>query len=196
LEVSFSIENQQTTLVAGVDEAGRGPLAGPVIAAAVILRPGFMIEGIADSKLLTPKKREQLYEAIQQQSLAYAVGRSEVSEIDKINILQASLLAMRRAIEGLQLKPSKVLIDGCFCPSIAIPAEAMVKGDRRVACIAAASIVAKVVRDTEMRAYDLLYPGYGFAQHKGYATKEHYRALKRLGITPIHRRSFRLLRNV
>lgn len=179
--------------IAGVDEAGRGPLAGPVIAAAVILDPHQPIAGLTDSKLLSAKKRESLYEQILNHSLAYAVGRAEVEEIDSINILQASMLAMQRAVDGLTTQPGKILVDGNRCPEVSMPAEAIVRGDESEQCISAASIIAKVVRDQEMLQYEEQYPGYGFAKHKGYGTREHYAALKRLGATPIHRQSFRLL---
>lgn len=179
--------------IAGVDEAGRGPLAGPVIAAAVVLDPNNPIDGLADSKQLTSIKRELLYQQILDRCLACGVGRSEVEEIDSINILQATLLAMQRAVADLSLRPVKLLVDGNCCPKVSIPAEAIIRGDCLEACISAASIVAKVVRDREMISYEQKYPGYGFAKHKGYGTRAHYAALKQLGITPIHRRSFRLV---
>lgn len=178
------------SLLAGVDEVGRGPLAGDVVAAAVILDPDKPIVGLNDSKKLTEKKREQLFPEIQQQALSWCVARASVAEIDQLNILHASLLAMKRAVEGLQQQPEHVLVDGNRIPQWAYAAEAVVKGDSRVAAIAAASILAKVVRDREMVAYDEQYPGYGFAGHKGYPTKSHMDALLRLGPTPIHRRSF------
>ncbi len=182
--------------LAGVDEAGRGPLAGPVIAAAVILDPNRPpIAGLADSKTLSAKKREFLYEYISNEALAYAIGRAEVSEIDQINILQATLLAMHRAVSNLSLQPAKILVDGNRCPQFSVPAQAVIGGDRLKPCISAASIVAKVVRDREMVQYESVYPHYGFAQHKGYGTRAHYAALKRWGRTPIHRRSFRLRRD-
>jgi ribonuclease HII len=176
--------------VAGVDEVGRGPLAGPVMAAAVILDPARPIDGLADSKLLSEQKREQLHILIQERAIAWAVGRAEIEEIDQINILQASLLAMRRAVLALRPQPEFALIDGNRCPVLPCPAEAIIKGDMTVAAISAASILAKVTRDREMVELDQLYPGYGFASHKGYPTKAHLTALARLGITPIHRRSF------
>lgn len=178
--------------IAGVDEAGRGPLAGPVIAAAVILDPKKPILGLRDSKLLSEKKREALYEQILNSSIAFSVGRAEVNEIDAINILQASLLAMQRAVDALSLRPKKILVDGNRCPSVSIPAEAIIRGDESEPCISAASIVAKVVRDREMTEYEVIYPGYGFAAHKGYGTRGHYEALQKLGASPIHRKSFRL----
>jgi ribonuclease HII len=179
------------TLIAGVDEAGRGPLAGPVIAAAVILDPQRPIRGVADSKQLTPLQRSRLEVEIQARALSWAVGRAEVEEIDCINILQATLLAMQRAVAALDPAPRHALIDGDRCPRLSCPAVAIVRGDQKVAAIAAASILAKVARDREMEALDARYPGYGFARHKGYTTREHVRALRRLGATPIHRRSFR-----
>ncbi|MBI1421959.1 MAG: ribonuclease HII [Gammaproteobacteria bacterium] len=177
-------------LVAGVDEVGRGPLAGPVVAAAVILDPAKPIAGLADSKALSEKKREELVILIRERALAWAVGRAEIEEIDQINILQASLLAMRRAVLALRPQPEYALIDGNRCPRLPCPAEAIIKGDATVAAISAASILAKVSRDQEMVALDLEYPGYGFASHKGYPTSAHLTALARHGVTPIHRRSF------
>ena len=180
----------QGQLLAGVDEVGRGPLAGDVVAAAVILDPDNPIAGLDDSKKLTEKRREVLFEHIQQRALAYAVARASVAEIDDINILHASMLAMKRAVEMLATQPEHVLVDGNRIPQWRYPAEAVVKGDSRVPAIAAASILAKVTRDREMVAMDEQFPGYGFAGHKGYPTKVHMEALKRLGPTPIHRRSF------
>ena len=177
-------------LFAGVDEVGRGPLAGDVVAAAVILDPENPIEGLDDSKKLTEKKREMLFPIIQQRALSWCVARASVAEIDDINILQASLLAMKRAVEGLNSQPEHVLVDGNRLPKWQYSAEAVVKGDSRVQAIAAASILAKVVRDREMVAFDAQYPGYGFAGHKGYPTKAHVAALLELGVTPIHRLSF------
>ena len=179
-----------TTLVAGVDEAGRGPLAGPVVAAAVILDPARPIPGLADSKVLTPVQRENLAEAIRAQALAWALGRAEVEEIDAINILQATLLAMQRAVATLTPKPELALVDGNRVPRLACRVETIVKGDATVAAISAASILAKVARDAEMCILDTHYPGYGFARHKGYPTVAHLAALDRLGVSPVHRRSF------
>jgi ribonuclease HII len=176
--------------IAGVDEVGRGPLAGPVVAAAVILDPARPIAGLADSKVLSEQKREELVILIRERAIAWAVGRAEIEEIDQINILQASLLAMRRAVLALSTQPEFALIDGNRCPALPCPAEAIIKGDATVAVISAASILAKVSRDQEMVELDLQYPGYGFAKHKGYPTKAHLAALSTLGITPIHRRSF------
>lgn len=177
-------------LVAGVDEVGRGPLAGPVVAAAVILDPDKPITGLNDSKKLTEKRREALFDVIKTNALAWAIGRADVAEIDALNILQASLLAMRRAVEQLEPRPVHALIDGNRCPQLPCSAEAIIKGDAKVPAISAASIMAKVVRDREMLEMERLYPGYGFASHKGYPSAQHLEALVRLGITPIHRRSF------
>lgn len=177
-------------LIAGIDEAGRGPLAGPVIAAAVIFHPDKPILGVADSKKLTAKKREELFEKIIAECLCYGVGRADAEEIDRLNILQANFLAMRRAVEQLSVKPNKILIDGNQCPPLDYEMEAIVQGDAKVAVISAASIIAKVVRDREMELYEKQFPGYGFAEHKGYGTAEHMAAIQRLGITSIHRKSF------
>ena len=182
--------------VAGVDEAGRGPLAGPVVAGAVILDPYRPIEGLQDSKRLTAARRELLYEEIQEKALAWAVASADVGEIDRINILQATMLAMQRAVEALQPMAQHALIDGNRCPLLACPAQAIVKGDSRVAAISAASIMAKVTRDREMLSLDLQYPGYGLARHKGYPSKAHIEALENLGVTPIHRRSYAPVRRV
>jgi ribonuclease HII len=176
--------------IAGVDEAGRGPLAGPVIAAAVILNPHDKINGLKDSKKLTEKRREILFIEIQQRALCYAVGRAEVEEIDKINILQATLLAMRRAVDNLKMVPHKILVDGNCAPKWAYITETIIQGDQTVEAISAASIIAKVTRDREMILLDAQYPGYGFAQHKAYGTVLHIDALKKLGPCLIHRRSF------
>lgn len=175
---------------AGCDEVGRGPLAGDVVAAAVILDPENPITGLDDSKKLTEKKREQLFIEIQQKAKSWCIARASVAEIDKMNILQASLLAMTRAVQGLHIQPEYVLVDGNKLPKWDYPAEAVVKGDSRVAAISAASILAKVTRDREMVELDKTYPGYGFAGHKGYPTKVHMDALDKLGITPIHRTSY------
>jgi ribonuclease HII len=182
--------------VAGVDEAGRGPLAGPVMAGAVILDPHNPIDGLQDSKRLTAARREVLYVEIQEKALAWAVASADVGEIDRINILQATMLAMQRAVEALQPAAEHALIDGNRCPVLACPAQAIVKGDSRVAAISAASIMAKVTRDREMLSLDLQYPGYGLAQHKGYPSKAHIEALENLGVTPIHRRSYAPVRRV
>jgi ribonuclease HII len=176
--------------LAGVDEVGRGPLAGDVVAAAVILPEKHSIQGLADSKVLTAHQREALYKEIIEQSIDYSVARASVAEIDQYNILQSTMMAMRRAVMGLKIKPDFVAVDGNRLPKWEYPAEAVVKGDGRVEVISAASIVAKVVRDAEMLEYESQYPGYGFAKNKGYGTAQHMEALKRLGATPIHRRTF------
>lgn len=177
-------------LIAGVDEAGRGPLAGPVVTAAVILDKGTTIAGLTDSKKLTESQREALAEEIREKAIAWSLGRADVEEIDRINILQATLLAMQRAVAALNPKPEYVAVDGNRCPEFHCAAEAIIKGDLLVPVISAASIIAKVARDREMQALDLQYPGYGFAGHKGYPTKAHIAALEQLGVTPIHRRSY------
>ncbi|GLP99543.1 ribonuclease HII [Methylophaga thalassica] len=180
----------ETIYVAGVDEVGRGPLAGPVVTAAVILDPQNPIAGLADSKKLTEKRREFLVPLIQKHALAWAMGRAEPEEIDELNILQASLLAMKRAVEALSISPEHVLVDGIHAPKLNCPVTTIIKGDQSEPAIAAASILAKVARDQEMVALDNVYPGYGFAKHKGYPTKQHQQALLSLGVTDIHRRSF------
>lgn len=174
--------------IAGVDEVGRGPLAGDVVTAAVILKGP--IEGLMDSKKLSPKKRSLLAAQIKEQAYAYAYGRATVAEIDELNIHHATLLAMRRAVEGLSIRPDEVLVDGSFTPLISMPCRAIVQGDSLIPEISAGSILAKVLRDEEMEAADVLYPGYGFADHKGYPTVAHREALSRLGPCPIHRKSF------
>lgn len=179
-----------TLLIAGVDEVGRGPLAGPVIAAAVILDPARPIAGLADSKKLSPARRERLALDIRANALAWALGRAEVAEIDQLNIFQASLLAMRRAVETLPMTPDRVLVDGKHCPPLACPCTAIVKGDATVPAISAASILAKVTRDAELRELHDRYPRYDFARHKGYPTAIHREALRRFGPCPEHRRSF------
>ena len=176
--------------IAGVDEAGRGPLAGAVVAAAVILDPQHPIEGLADSKKLSEKKRAQLAEEIKAKALAWGIGRSEAAEIDEINILQATMVAMQRAVKNLSIKPNLVLVDGNRTPGFDVPSEAIVKGDQKVAEISAASILAKVTRDVEMLALHDQYPQYNFAQHKGYPSKAHMALLASLGPCPAHRRSF------
>ena len=178
-------------LMAGVDEAGRGPLAGPVVAAAVILDDHDPIEGLADSKVLTPARREELFEEIRTRALAFSIAQAAVEEIDTLNILQATLLAMRRAVEGLRLTPVRVLVDGNQLPVLRITSEAIIQGDAKVAAISAASILAKVHRD-RMCVDDLhrCHPRYGFDEHKGYATPEHLRALREHGACAVHRRSF------
>lgn len=180
----------QGDLLAGVDEVGRGPLAGDVVTAAVILDASRPIEGLADSKKISEKKRDRLFDEIIAKAHAYCIARASVAEIDELNILQASLLAMKRAVEGLAVEPEHVLVDGNKIPRWRYSAEAVVSGDARVQCIAAASILAKVTRDREMVAADVIYPGYGFAKHKGYPTKVHIQALAEHGICDIHRRSY------
>jgi ribonuclease HII len=177
-------------LIAGVDEAGRGPLAGPVVAAAVILDPQRPITGLRDSKLLSAPARDRLAAEIRTHALAWAVAQSDVAEIDTLNILQATLLAMRRAVDALSIVPDEALIDGNHCPKLAIRARAIVKGDRTVPAISAASILAKTARDALLVELDARYPGYGFAQHKGYGTAVHLAALERHGPCAAHRRSF------
>ena len=177
-------------LVAGVDEAGRGPLAGPVVAAAVILDPRQPIAGLADSKKLTARRRERLFDAIRAKALCCAVAEASVEEIDRLNILQATLLAMQRAVAGLRLPPAKVLVDGNRLPRLAMRAEAVVGGDARVAAISAASILAKVTRDRWCVEVDAQWPQYGFAAHKGYGTAAHLAALQAHGPCALHRRSF------
>ncbi len=174
----------------GVDEAGAGPLCGDVLAAAVILDPEKPIPGLTDSKKLSEKKREYLFDVIREQALAYSIARATVEEIDRINILKARMLAMSRAVEGLAGQCQHALIDGNRLPQLTIPATAIVKGDSLVTSIAAASVLAKVQRDSEMLELDSQYPGYGFARHKGYGTKVHLEALQRLGPCPVHRRTY------
>ena len=186
--------------VCGVDEAGRGPLVGAVVAGAVVLDSGNPIEGLRDSKKLTPARREFLYEQIMEKAKAWGVGQASPTEIDDINILQATMLAMRRAIEDLTVRlgawPDKALIDGNRCPELPISAEAIIKGDAKEPAISAASIIAKVTRDRQMQALDRLHPQYGFAQHMGYPTEAHFAALKEFGACDEHRRSFAPVRKV
>ncbi|SDH54326.1 ribonuclease HII [Propionivibrio dicarboxylicus] len=177
-------------LVCGVDEAGRGPLAGSVVAAAVILDPQHPIDGLDDSKKLSAKRREKLAEEIRQHALAWAVAEASVEEIDRINILQASLLAMQRAVSALSITPEKALVDGNKCPRLSCLVEAIVGGDGKVASIAAASILAKTTRDAAMLELHKQYPDYGFDRHMGYPTPQHLQALREHGISPVHRRSF------
>jgi ribonuclease HII len=179
-----------TGCVAGIDEAGRGPLAGPVVAAAVILDDARPIAGLRDSKLLRASARDELAGRIRARALAWSVAHCDVEEIDALNILQATLLAMRRAVDGLAIAPAAALVDGDRCPDLACPVRAIVKGDRDVPVISAASILAKTVRDAMLVALDREYPAYGFARHKGYGTREHLAALARHGPCPAHRRSF------
>lgn len=190
LEEQASLDWHAPGLVAGVDEAGRGPLAGPVVAAAVILDELNPIAGLADSKTLTAARREALYDEIRAKALCCSVAEASVEEIDQINILQATMLAMRRAVLGLRLKPARVLVDGNRLPQLDVPADAIVKGDAKVAAISAASILAKVTRDRWCAQLHAEYPQYGFAGHKGYGTAEHLAALAQHGACPQHRRSF------
>ena len=182
--------NYDGKLLAGVDEVGRGPLAGPVVAAAVILDENKRIEGLLDSKMLTEKKRSQLAVVIKERSLSWGIGRAEFHEIDEINILQASLLAMSRAVDAMKIAPEFALVDGNHCPQLSCQVVAVIKGDQLVPAISAASIIAKVERDREMIEMDRIYPGYGFSRHKGYPTKQHLQALQELGICAIHRLSY------
>ncbi len=184
------IDSRNGRWIAGTDEVGRGPLAGEVVAAAVILDPATPIPGLNDSKKLSDKQRQQLVILIKERALALAIGRSSVMEIDSMNILQASLLAMRRAVEALPLRPQLVYVDGNHLPDWRYKSKAIVRGDAKIPAIAAASVLAKVTRDLEMKALDSLHPGYGLAKHKGYPTKQHLEALAKLGPSPIHRKSF------
>lgn len=177
-------------IIAGVDEAGRGPLAGPVIAAAVILDETRPIEGLADSKKLSANRREVLSVTIKERARCWALGRAEVDEIDKFNILQASLLAMKRAVAGLTIAPDLVLVDGNQAPVLDCYVQTIIRGDATVAEISAASILAKVARDREMTEMDKIFPGYGFSQHKGYPTELHVQAIRRIGVSAIHRLSY------
>ena len=189
-QLGLTLDWRGIGLVAGVDEAGRGPLAGPVVAAAVILDDKRRIRGLADSKQLAPATRERLYDEIRAKALCCSVGEASVEEIDSINILQATMLAMRRAVEGLRLVPQRVLVDGNRLPVLRVPAEAIVQGDARVKAISAASILAKVHRDRLCQALHEAHPEYGFAEHKGYSTPEHLAALQLHGACAVHRRSF------
>lgn len=186
----------QTARIAGVDEAGRGPLAGPVVAAAVILNPDYPIAGLADSKTLSEARRNSLAVLIRTHALAFALGQASVEEIDRLNILHATMLAMQRAVSGLAVTPTLALIDGNRAPDLAVPVRTEVRGDARFQEISAASILAKVARDALMRELDQHYPQYGFAVHKGYPTSAHQRALGQFGATPEHRRSFSPVRRV
>ena len=185
-----ALRTEGYTTICGIDEAGRGPLAGPVCAGACILPAGLVIEGLNDSKKLSEKRREALYEEITAKALAWAVCLADEKTIDEINILQATYVAMRGAVEGLSLRPELCLVDGNRDPGLGLPTRTVVKGDASCASVAAASILAKVTRDRLMVEYDKQYPGYGFAVHKGYGTKAHYAAVAALGLCPIHRRSF------
>jgi len=185
----------QARLICGVDEAGRGPLAGPVCAAAVVFDPARRApSGIADSKILSARERERLADIIRRKALAWSVAWASVEEIDSLNILQASLLAMRRAVESLSVLPDEVLLDGAHCPALSVPARAIVDGDAKVKVISAASILAKTARDAEMCRLHGQFPQYGFDEHKGYPTPQHLRALRRYGVCEVYRRSFRPVR--
>lgn len=182
--------NQSGMHMAGVDEAGRGPLAGPVVAAAIILDPENPVEGLADSKKLSAKKRAVLELSIKEKSICWALGRAEIDEIEELNILHASMLAMKRAVESLDIIPEMVLIDGNRCPDVKVKSHAIIKGDQRVEAISAASILAKESRDREMIQLDEEFPGYGFSVHKGYPTRAHIQALEDIGVSSVHRRSY------
>lgn len=186
----------KANLIAGVDEVGRGPLVGAVVTAAVILDPNNPIEGLTDSKKLSEKKRNALFDEIKEKALAWSLGRCEADEIDELNILQATMVAMQRAVAGLNITPDFVLIDGNKTPELPMPAQAVVKGDLRVAEISAASILAKVTRDREMDDLDAQYPQFGFAKHKGYPTKAHFAALEEHGVIEQHRKSFKPVKRI
>lgn len=192
--LDYTLENQLQeegfSLVCGVDEAGRGPLCGPVFAAACILPDGLVLEGLNDSKKLTPKKRDKLFDLICENAIAYSIASASVEEIDELNILEADLLAMRRAIDGLSVKADFALIDGNIAKDFQIPARAIIGGDAKSPSIAAASILAKVARDRDCIKLDEAYPQYGIAKHKGYGTKQHMDALRTYGPSPIHRKQF------
>ncbi|KZN46690.1 ribonuclease HII [Pseudoalteromonas luteoviolacea] len=192
----MQIERPDFKHIAGVDEVGRGPLVGDVVTAAVILDPTKPIEGLADSKKLTEKRRNALAEEIKEKALCYCIARASVEEIDELNILHATMLAMKRAVEGLEVPAEFVFVDGNRLPELTVPAQAVVKGDSLVAEISAASILAKVTRDNEMIELDAQFPEFGFAGHKGYPTKAHFEALAQHGITPFHRKSFKPVQRV
>ncbi len=191
-----SNSEQSGYFIAGVDEVGRGPLAGPVVAAAVILPLNYELEGLTDSKKLSEKRREILSDKIKNQAIAWSIAISDVDEIDSINILQASLIAMKRAVESLDITPNMVKVDGNQKPNVNCKVETIIKGDLTEPEISAASIIAKVFRDNEMCQFDSVYPEYGFAKHKGYPTKQHIEALKEYGVCDIHRRSFSPVRSI
>jgi len=190
MDDEFSIKIPQGCIVAGVDEAGRGPLAGPVFAAAVILDPMRPIAGLADSKILSESKRNSLYIIIKEAALSWSIAQAGVDEIDGLNILQATLLAMQRAVEGLSIQPDEVLVDGNRLPKLSMPAQAIVKGDSKVQAISAASILAKVERDKLMVDYHRQYPDFAFHVHKGYGTKQHLAEIEQFGFLAVHRRTF------
>ena len=189
-EKEMEIRAKGFTAVCGIDEAGRGPLAGPVVAAAVILPEDIQLPGVNDSKKITEKKREILFEFVKEHALAYGIGEASETEIDEINILQATFLAMRRAVEALQIPADYALVDGNRIQGLPVPAETVIGGDGKVLSIAAASILAKVTRDRYMRDMAAQYPEYGFEKHKGYGTKAHYAAIEQYGICPLHRKTF------
>lgn len=190
LELENRAQEAGFQAVCGIDEAGRGPLAGPVFAAAVILPPGLIIEGLNDSKKLSEKKREELFDVIRRDAAAYGIGMADHKEIDRMNILQATFLAMKRAVEALSRTPDLLLVDGNRDPGLGIETMTIVKGDAKSASIAAASVLAKVSRDRFMLELDREYPAYQFAQHKGYPTKAHYQAIRENGVSPVHRKTF------
>lgn len=190
MDDEFSTKIPQSVIIAGVDEAGRGPLAGPVFAAAVILDPMRPIAGLADSKVLSESKRDGLYILIKESALSWSIAKASVEEIDRLNILQATLLAMQRAVEGLSIQPDEVLVDGNRLPKLSMPAQAIVKGDSKVQAISAASILAKVERDKLMVDYHQQYPDFAFHEHKGYGTKQHLAEIERFGFLDVHRRTF------
>lgn len=196
MDDNYLIKSPHNLWIAGVDEAGRGPLAGPVVAAAVILDPQKHIDGLVDSKVLNERKRDSLFDLIKADALSWSIGIAAVEEIDEFNILQATLLAMQRAINGLAIQPDKALIDGNCLPKLLIPAQAIVKGDSKVKAISAASIVAKVTRDRIMLDYHNQHPDYAFHLHKGYGTKQHLKEIEQFGFLPIHRKSFNPLRTL
>ncbi len=196
MDDDYLIKTTPKFLVAGVDEAGRGPLAGPVVAAAVILDPLKYIDGLADSKILSERKRDSLFEIIKADALSWSVGMASVEEIDELNILQATLLAMQRAVNGLAIQPDQVLIDGNCLPKLLIPAQAIIKGDSKVKAISAASILAKVERDKIMVDYYKKYPDFSFHLHKGYGTQQHLKEIEQFGFLSIHRKTFNPVRTM
>jgi ribonuclease HII len=196
IEMEAASETQPGIILAGVDEAGRGPLAGPVVAAAVVLGDSCSILGLADSKTLSAPRREALAGEIREHASAWALGMASVEEIDQMNILQATLLAMQRAVQGLGTVPDLVLVDGNRAPRLSCPVRTVVRGDATIQSISAASILAKVARDAILQGLDAVYPGYGFAIHKGYPTAAHRQALRELGPSPVHRRSFAPVRQL
>jgi ribonuclease HII len=196
MDDDYLIKTTPKLLVAGVDEAGRGPLAGPVVAAAVILDPLKYIDGLADSKILSERKRDSLFEIIKADALSWSVGMASVEEIDELNILQATMLAMQRAVNGLAIQPDEVLIDGNCLPKLLIPAQAIIKGDSKVKAISAASILAKVERDKIMVDYYTKYPNYSFHLHKGYGTQQHLKEIEQFGFLSIHRKTFNPVRTM